>query len=55
MNDDYFLPKHLKKILDKKVSESNSKSESKDKEKFADTKSIIDEKEMIRIVNLFLN
>ena len=48
MDDNYLLPNHLKKILDKKVSEP-----SQVKEKFADAKSIIDEKEMIKIVNLF--
>ena len=54
MDDYYFLPESLKKILVNN-SESASESDSNDKEKFADTKSIIDEKEMIRIVNLFLN
>ena len=51
MDDNYFLPNHLKKILEK---DSESPQVEKD-EKFADRKSIIDEKEMIKIVNLFLN
>ena len=49
MDDDYLLPEHLKKILNKEISESTQV----EKEKFADRESIIDEKEMIRIVNLF--
>lgn len=49
MEDDYLLPDYLKKILNENVSEETNKT----KEKFADRESIIDEKEMIRIVNLF--
>ena len=48
MDDNYLLPEHLKKIFSKEISEPQAKEE-----KFADRKSIIDEKEMIKIVNLF--
>lgn len=48
MDDNYLLPEHLKKIFNKEISEPQVKEE-----KFADAKSIIDEKEMIKIVNLF--
>ena len=50
MEDTYLLPEHLKKILKENTSESSEN----EKEKFADRESIIDEKRMIRIVNLFL-
>lgn len=49
MEDTYLLPEYLKKILNKKTSESSQTK----KEKFADRESIIDEKEMTKIVNLF--
>ena len=49
MDDNYLLPEHLKKIFTKEISESPQVKD----EKFADRKSIIDEKEMIKIVNLF--
>ena len=54
MKDDYLLPNHLKKILEENTSESVSKNKENNKEKFADRKSIIDEKKMLRIVNIFL-
>lgn len=50
MEDTYLLPNHLKKILEKNTIEKRSDN----KEKFADRESIIDEKRMIRIVNIFL-
>ena len=50
MDDNYLLPEHLKKIFSKEISESPQVEKD---EKFADRKSIIDEKEMIKIVNLF--
>ena len=50
MDESYLLPEHLKKIL----YENDSEEANDNKEKFADRESIIDEKRMIRIVNLFL-
>ena len=50
MEDTYLLPEHLKKILEENTSEETNDN----KEKIADRESIIDEKRMIRIVNLFL-
>ena len=49
MEDDYLLSDYLKEILNKEISEPIQVK----KEKFAERESIIDEKEMIKIVNLF--
>ena len=51
MDDNYLLPEHLKKILEENTSEPNNN----EKEKFADRESIIDEEQIAKVVNLFLN
>lgn len=51
MKDDYLLPDNLKNILDENTSEPSEV----EKDKFADRESIIDEEQIIKVVNLFLN
>ena len=51
MEDTYLLPEHLKKILEENTSESSEI----EKEKFADRESIIDEEQIAKVVNIFLN